>query len=297
MADFARFGVALERVAGWPTGSFLVAYEGNRAAGHEITLDAYPIVDALADLVDEHPFDAPAAELLKALDARVDDEMRHRRSWPKSPNALSTQLSRIAPSLGQRSLVVESREVRGRKYWLIAKNEVSAEGSAPSAPQGDMEPAASTDAASASPGRGADQGADRADEPLWGADPLAGPKGADGADRVPIDHRHPAQAQTRAHPVPVHAQGADGAGLALLPSKEREEGEAHVLAELQARLAAGTLDSHAPIRLTAGETIIDVPAVTRRWLAEAERDGPIGAGARAHLVRLAGALGISGTSG
>ena len=44
MADFARWVVAAEPALGWPAGSFLKAYTGNRDAIHEIALDAAVIV-------------------------------------------------------------------------------------------------------------------------------------------------------------------------------------------------------------------------------------------------------------
>ncbi|TMA83957.1 MAG: hypothetical protein E6J77_13425 [Deltaproteobacteria bacterium] len=40
MADFARFGVAVERALAWPPGSFLARYGANREAAHELTLQA-----------------------------------------------------------------------------------------------------------------------------------------------------------------------------------------------------------------------------------------------------------------
>lgn len=294
MADFARVGVALERVCGWPMGSFLAAYEGNRAAGHEITLDAYPIVDALADLAEEHPFDGPATELLKALDARVDDEMRHRRSWPKSPNALSTQLSRLAPSLGHRGLVVESREVRGRKTWRIAKNEVSAEGSAPSAPQVDAEATSCTDTAHNSTDRGADRGAEPlwGADPSWGGDPLADPEGADGAGGVPMGDRHPGHAQPGTQLVRAHAQGADGADPSSLTfqeeSEESEESDS-AAADVQAALDAGRLDGLS-LPLGPGVTVGDAAAFARTSLAELGRPGQVGGLARDRVERLAEVL-------
>lgn len=228
MADFARVGVALERVCDLPAGSFLDAYEGNRAAGHEITLDAYPIVEPLEDLVEEHPFDGLATGLLKALDACVDEATRRMRSWPKSPNTLSNQLSRLAPSLGHRGLVVESREVRGRKTWRITKNEVSADGSAPSAPGEAWTAPSFTDGTIEWPAQGADPGADRLSgaDPFRGRDPLADPEGADGADGVPIHDRHPGHARAGEQPAPGHAVGADGADPSSLnPEEEREERE------------------------------------------------------------------------
>ena len=40
MADFARVGVAVETTLGWPPGSFMTAYTGNRAIANEIAIEA-----------------------------------------------------------------------------------------------------------------------------------------------------------------------------------------------------------------------------------------------------------------
>jgi hypothetical protein len=292
MADFARVGVAVERVCGWPQGSFLAAYEGNRAAGHEITLDAYPIVDALVDLAEDHLFDGVATELLKELDARVHDEIRHGRLWPKSPNTLSNQLSRLAPSLVQRDLVVESREVRGRKTWRVTKNEVSAERSAPSAPVEDAQTIACTDAANSPRNRGADVGADGVTEPLWGAEPLAG-AGTDGAEGVPIHHRHPEHDQTGAQSVPDRARGADGADLSssnLEEDREKNGGaDGLTAAYVQAALVSGRLDG-LPLTLGPGVTVKDAAKTARVLLGELGRPGQVGIAARDHVEHLADAL-------
>jgi putative DNA primase/helicase len=288
MADFARVGVALERVCAWPEGSFLAAYAGNRAAGHEITLDAYPIVDALADLVEEHPFDGPATELLKALDGQADEELRRRRLWPKSPNNLSTQLSRLAPSLGHRGLAVESREVRGRKTWRVAKIGVSDEASAPSAPLPRQDETACLDTANTNPERGADGGAGQAIRPAGVADPLAGP-GADGAERVPIDHRHPGQAQTWAQSLAGQAQGADGADASSLNAQEERQDSDPTVAYVQAELDSGRLEGLA-FELGPGVTVKDAAKLARTCLAELGRPGQVGGRARDRIRRLADVL-------
>src|ERR1017187_3563447 len=40
MADFALFGVAVERAIGWPPGTFITAYETNRAAANSSAVEA-----------------------------------------------------------------------------------------------------------------------------------------------------------------------------------------------------------------------------------------------------------------
>ena len=57
-----------------------------------------------------------------------------------------------------------------------------------------------------------------------------------------------------------------------LPARDSDDGrsEAEDDAEPSAYLDEGDLEGHAPVRLAASETIVDVPAATRRWLSESE---------------------------
>lgn len=89
------------------------------------------------------------------------------------------------------------------------------------------------------------------------------------------------------------SDGTDAGSSAPRPvgsASDPEAADSGSLAWLRARLEAGSLDGHAPIRLTAGETVTDVSAATRRWLSEAELDGLIADGARSKLERLAAAV-------
>jgi hypothetical protein len=52
MADFTRRVVAAEPALGWPTGSFLKSYTGNRDAIHDIALDAAVIVPPMRTLLE-----------------------------------------------------------------------------------------------------------------------------------------------------------------------------------------------------------------------------------------------------
>ena len=120
MADFARWVVAAEPALGWPSGSFLKAYTGNRDAIHEIALDAAAIVAPLGTLLESGPFLGTATELLDRLAGIVGESATRRRGWPGNATSLSRELARIAPNLRSVGIEVEKRrESHGRRLIAI----------------------------------------------------------------------------------------------------------------------------------------------------------------------------------
>jgi hypothetical protein len=100
MADFVRFGVALEQALGWPQGAFLGAYGANRDAVQELTLEASLVGGPLREFVRRTgDWTGSASDLLDALTQLVDEPIRRRREWPKTPTTLGGQLRRLAPTL------------------------------------------------------------------------------------------------------------------------------------------------------------------------------------------------------
>jgi hypothetical protein len=115
MADFARWVVAAEPALGWPTGSFLKAYTGNRDAIHEIALDAAVIVPPMRKMLESGEFLGTATELLDRLAGIVGESATRRKGWPGNATALSRELARIAPNLRSVGIEVEKRrESHGR---------------------------------------------------------------------------------------------------------------------------------------------------------------------------------------
>ncbi len=53
MADFARWGTALEPALGWEPGGFLRAYRANRGEANDVVLDRSPIAGLILELVAE----------------------------------------------------------------------------------------------------------------------------------------------------------------------------------------------------------------------------------------------------
>jgi hypothetical protein len=120
MADFARWVVAAEPALGWPTGSFLKSYTGNRDAIHEIALDAAVIVPPMRTLLEAGEFVGTATELLDRLAGIVGESATRRRGWPGNATSLSRELARIAPNLRSVGIEVEKRrESHGRRLIAI----------------------------------------------------------------------------------------------------------------------------------------------------------------------------------
>lgn len=101
MADFAKWGTAVERALNWPRGRFIRAYTGNRDDAHETAVESSVIGKPLKRVVNMRrgKWVGTAGELLGALNRLPDDETRRSKFWPKTPEALSGMLRRLAPSL------------------------------------------------------------------------------------------------------------------------------------------------------------------------------------------------------
>jgi len=89
VADFARWVVAAEPAVGWPAGSFLKAYTGNRDAIHEIALDAAVIVPPIRTLPESGEFVGTATELLDRLAGIAGESATRGKGWPCNATSLS----------------------------------------------------------------------------------------------------------------------------------------------------------------------------------------------------------------
>jgi putative DNA primase/helicase len=108
MADFATWIVAAEPGLGWEPGSFLPIYAGNRQEAIEISIEADPVAQAVLALVaDVGPWEGSAAELVTELEARATESTRKSRYWPNGPGPLSKRLSRAAPLLRAKGVLIE----------------------------------------------------------------------------------------------------------------------------------------------------------------------------------------------
>jgi hypothetical protein len=107
MADFAVLGVATEEALGWPSGSFLRAYDASRVEANEIALDASPLVIPIRQMMAEQKtWRGTATELWTKLTALAGEAEARRKEWPKGPRSLGGPLRRIAPNLAAIGIVV-----------------------------------------------------------------------------------------------------------------------------------------------------------------------------------------------
>jgi hypothetical protein len=123
MADLAQWVVAAEPTLGWRDGTFLRAYEQNRAQANEVAIDASPIGSALVEVASVG-FEGTATELLRHLTDHADEKMTKTPEWPKNGRALSGQLRRIAPNLRSTGIEISNwREPASsrRRLWRVGK--------------------------------------------------------------------------------------------------------------------------------------------------------------------------------
>jgi hypothetical protein len=136
MADFALFGVGVERAAGWHPGTFANAYETNRGATNSSVLEASPVALAVQTLAAQgEAFEGTATELLDKLSSFVDERVKTQDGWPSSASVLSHSLRRLAPNLRASGVdVVMDKKTPDRKRTrLIRINSNTSDASAASA--------------------------------------------------------------------------------------------------------------------------------------------------------------------
>jgi hypothetical protein len=132
LADFARLGVAVERVLGWPDGSFLAALDESQSGALEDALDAEPIADPVIRHARKwRDWAGTMTELLAELEA-ANEELTRRREWPKSAAQLGIRLRQIAPSLREVGVAVDEspvgRDRRKRRGIRLRLVEEAADG-------------------------------------------------------------------------------------------------------------------------------------------------------------------------
>ena len=115
MADFALWATACE-TALWPSGTFWLAYCGNRDDAVEGVLDDEPIAAAVrAMMATRTVWTGTASDLLGALGTVAGEPGVKSKTWPDSPRALSGRLRRVATALRQIGIEITFvREGRAR---------------------------------------------------------------------------------------------------------------------------------------------------------------------------------------
>lgn len=107
MADFARWMTAAEPALKWEPGAFLCAYRENQENSSSIIVESSPVAKAIIQFMENHPekWEGLTKDLLVELQKY--DVFSKAKTTPKTPNRLSGQLKRIAPSLRVQGLDIQ----------------------------------------------------------------------------------------------------------------------------------------------------------------------------------------------
>jgi hypothetical protein len=127
MADFARFGIAAERVLGWPDGSFIEAYESSQRASATTTMESNLVALAVQKLMGDESADLKitASDLLPRLANHVTADQAHSRHWPVNASQLGNQLRRVTPALRQFGVSITQSRVHGDRFWRLTREGVT----------------------------------------------------------------------------------------------------------------------------------------------------------------------------
>ena len=124
MADYARWGEAFARGAGWGDGMFLATYNVNRKEATEAILDESPLAKLLLKVVQLVPiWTDPPAKMYATLTNNLNNKIAASARWPKSIAAFSNELRRLAPQLGLHGCSVTfGRNHAGRTITINAES-------------------------------------------------------------------------------------------------------------------------------------------------------------------------------
>ena len=123
MADYARWGEAFARGAGWGEGTFLATYNDNRKDATDAILDDSPLATILLQVVRIRPiWTTSPVEMHAALTSMVDKKVAASARWPKTLRAFCNQLRAIAPLLRLRGCSITfNRKHAGRSIAVQAE--------------------------------------------------------------------------------------------------------------------------------------------------------------------------------
>jgi hypothetical protein len=173
MADFARWGVAVEEAMGFEAGTFMTAYQSNREDASVAAIESSSIAVALhhylghetVEWVGEgqpsmkkyrRSFDGTALRLLRELrqycelmgyrhseSEEVKELLRHPK-FPKTPGAMSAEIARIEPNLKKLYITVERGRTSKGRYLKIERTDLPPD-ETPTLSQSEREKVSATD--------------------------------------------------------------------------------------------------------------------------------------------------------
>ncbi len=122
MADFAKIGVAVEIVSGWPVGAFMAAYDREITKQHEEALCGSMVGEAVLAFMDQtESWEGTASDLLYQLDSYGGTSHKP-PGYPKTPQSLSGALRRIAPNLRALGIDAHFGTPHGRRLITLTRH-------------------------------------------------------------------------------------------------------------------------------------------------------------------------------
>jgi hypothetical protein len=132
MADFALWATAAEPALGFSPGTFMCAYQGNRAEAIQETIEADAVGAAILTFMEwlevkgETRWTGTCKELLAHLEESVEARVKKSNKWPRNPRALSAQLRRLVTFLSESGVAIVfppkgTRATHGRRLFTITR--------------------------------------------------------------------------------------------------------------------------------------------------------------------------------
>jgi len=126
MADFAIWVCAAEPALGWSEGSFLKAFDRNRADANAVALEGSSLVQPIVRIAERGPWNGTPTELLHELAEELDE--LGQRLLPKTPRQLSQELRRLAPNLPASGITVAFGKTSGNNSERVITISKSGDG-------------------------------------------------------------------------------------------------------------------------------------------------------------------------
>jgi hypothetical protein len=125
MSDYCRFSVAIEESLGFERDSFLAAYRDNLRQAADLALEASPITHVLEEFLKQtEVFSGSALLLLKRLNELVTplaEVAKKNPRWPRSAQALSSEVARVEPVLARLGIEVERGRTHGGRFLFLKR--------------------------------------------------------------------------------------------------------------------------------------------------------------------------------
>lgn len=130
MADFATWATACE-TALWSAGTFMAAYDDNRADAVESVIESDPVAAAVRLFMAERAdWSGTATALLAALANAAGERIAKSKTWPGDARALANRLRRAATFLRQVGIAVEFARVGRERTRVVQLASVASASSA-----------------------------------------------------------------------------------------------------------------------------------------------------------------------